>query len=81
MKLVLTIILMNGYVYSFEMNDVKYSAHNCERFFKRLTKVGVVNKRTVSTYNKHEVFAYTCSHQKEELVHRLSVRLGITNER
>lgn len=81
MKLILMIILMNGTVYSFEMRDVKFNVNNCEKFFKRLTKYGVVNNRHVITYNKQEVFAYTCTQEKEDLVHRLSVRLGITNER
>ena len=72
---------MNGYVHTFEMHDVKYSASNCEIFLKRLTKYGVVNNKLVLTYNKQQVFAYTCTQEKEDLVHRLSVRLGITNER
>jgi len=78
-KLILTIILMNGHVHTFEMHDVKYTAFNCETFFKRLTKSVVVNTKVISTYHKQEVFAYTCSHEKENLVHRLYVRLGITN--
>jgi len=35
MKLILTIILMNGYVHTFEMNDVRYDPYNCDKFFKR----------------------------------------------
>jgi hypothetical protein len=79
MKLILTIILMNGYAHSFEMRDVRYSAHNCDNFLKRLTKQYVVNNRSKLYYNKKEVFAYTCSHERESVAYRIKDRLGLNN--
>lgn len=81
MKLILTIILMNGYVHSFEMRDVTYSPHNCEKFLKRLTKQYVVNNRSKLYYNKQELFAYTCSHERENIVYRIKNRLGLNNKK
>ncbi len=49
---------MNGYIHTFEMNDVHYNAYNCDKFFKRLTKHQVVNNRSRLYYNGKEVFAY-----------------------
>lgn len=67
---------MNGVVHSFEMHDVKLSAYNCEKFFKRLTKQSIVNGRHVTTYNKQEVFMYSCSHERESIAHRIAVRFN-----
>ena len=72
---------MNGYVHSFEMRDVKYSAHNCDNFLKRLTKQYVVNNKSRLYYNRTEVFAYTCSHERENVVYRIKTRLGLNNYR
>ena len=79
MKIILTIILMNGYAHSFEMKDVKYSPYNCDNFFKRLTKVKTVNNKSRLYYNNHEVFAYSCSHEKETIAYRFKDRLGLNN--
>jgi hypothetical protein len=72
---------MNGYVHSFEMRDINYSAYNCEKFLKRLTKQYVVNNKSKLYYNKTEVFAYTCSHERENLVYRIKTRLGLNNKK
>lgn len=79
MKFILTIILMNGYVHSFEMRDVTYSPYNCDKFLKRLTKQYMVNNRSRLYYNKTEVFAYTCSHERESIAYRIKDRLGLNN--
>jgi hypothetical protein len=81
MKLILTIILMNGYVHTFEMNDVRYDPYNCDKFFKRLTKHQVVNNRSKLYYNGKEVFAYSCIHERHDLVYRLKNRLGLNNKK
>jgi hypothetical protein len=81
MKLILTIILMNGYVHTFQMDDVKYNPNNCDKFFKRLTKQQVVNNRSKLYYNGKEVFAYSCSHEQYDLVYRVKNRLGLNNKK
>jgi hypothetical protein len=81
MKLILTIILMNGYVHTFQMDDVKYDPNNCDKFFKRLTKVKNVNNRNKLYYHNNEVFAYSCSHEQYDLVYRLKNRLGLNNKK
>jgi len=81
MKLILTIILMNGYVHTFQMDDVKYDPNNCDKFFKRLTKQQVVNNRSKLYYNGKEVFAYSCSHEQYNLVYRVKNRLGLNNKK
>jgi hypothetical protein len=81
MKLILIIIMMNGYVHSFEMNDVKYSAYNCDKFFNRLTKHKVVNNRSRLYYNNKEVFSYSCVHERHDVVYRLKNRLGLNNKK
>jgi hypothetical protein len=81
MKLILTIILMNGYVHTFQMDDVKYDINNCDKFFKRLTKVKNVNNRNKLYYHNNEVFAYSCSHEQYDLVYRIKNRLGLNNKK
>ena len=81
MKLILIIILMNGYVHTFEMDDVKYNAYNCDNFFKRLTKVKTVNNKSKTYYNGKEVFAYSCSYEQYDLVYRIKNRLGLNNKK
>ena len=81
MKLILTIILMNGYVHTFQMDNVKYDPNNCDKFFKRLTKVKNVNNRSKLYYHNSEVFAYSCSHEQYDLVYRIKNRLGLNNKK
>jgi len=72
---------MNGYVHTFEMNDIKYSIHNCDDFFKRLTKVKQVNNRSITYYKNSEVLLYSCSHERYDLVYRIKNRLGLNNKK
>jgi hypothetical protein len=72
---------MNGYVHTFQMDDVKYNPNNCDKFFKRLTKQQVVNNRSKLYYNGKEVFAYSCSHEQYDLVYRVKNRLGLNNKK
>jgi len=44
MKLILTIILMSGYVHTFEMNDVHYNAYNCDKFITGVDYTIMVKK-------------------------------------
>lgn len=65
MKIILTIIMMNGVINNFEYKVDKYDAYFCDAAFKKLTYSGKVRgkKHTqIGTfYKSKEVFAYTCS--------------------
>jgi hypothetical protein len=65
MKIILTIIMMNGVINNFEYKVDKYDPFFCDATFNKLTYSGKVKgKKTTQIgtfYKSKEVFAYTCS--------------------
>lgn len=68
MKLVLTILLMNGSLVSFDFYDEK-SAYQCDRMFDKLTysrtiKTNKGKKQIGTFFRNQEVLLYTCEKRK-----------------
>jgi len=68
MKIVLTIILMNGTANSFEYKVDKIDAYLCDALFKKHTYVHTSRfnegrNKTGIYYKSKEVFAYTCDYK------------------
>lgn len=65
MKIILTIILMNGVLHNYEYKVDKYDPNFCDYAFKKLTYTGKVKGKKYTQmgtfYKSKEVFAYTCS--------------------
>jgi len=65
MKIILTIIMMNGYIHNYEYKVDKYDPNFCDHAFKKLTYSGKVKGKKYTQigtfYKSKEVFAYTCS--------------------
>lgn len=65
MKIILTIIMMNGYIHNYEYKVDKYDPNFCDHAFKKLTYSGKVKGKKYNQagtfYKSKEVFAYTCS--------------------
>jgi hypothetical protein len=65
MKIILTIIMMNGVLVNYEYKVDKYNPYFCDAAFKKLTYSGKVRGKKSTQmgtfYKSKEVFAYTCS--------------------
>ena len=68
MKIILTIILMNGYVNTYEYKVDKIDARLCDALFDKHTYVhtsrfSTARNKTGTFYKSKEVFAYTCNYK------------------
>jgi len=68
MKLVLTILLMNGHFITFDFYD-EQSAYQCDRMFNKLTYSRTVKnnkgtKQIGTFFRNQEVLLYTCEKRK-----------------
>lgn len=68
MKLVLTILLMNGHIITFDFYD-ENSVYQCDRMFDKLTYARAVKnykgKKQIGTFFRNqEVLLYTCDKRK-----------------
>lgn len=68
MKLVLTILLMNGNIITFDFYDEK-SVYQCDRMFNKLTYSRTVrnykgNKQQGTFFRNQEVLLYACEKKK-----------------
>ena len=68
MKIILTIILMNGYANSFEYAVDKIDARLCDALFDKHTyvhtsKFSTARNKTSTYYKSKEVFAYSCNYK------------------
>lgn len=68
MKLVLTILLMNGHIITFDFYN-ENSVYQCDRMFDKLTYARTVkndkNKKQIGTFFRNqEVLLYTCDKRK-----------------
>jgi len=68
MKLVLTILLMNGNIITFDFYD-EQSAYQCDRMFNKLTYSRTVrnykgNKQQGTFFRNQEVLLYACEKRK-----------------
>jgi hypothetical protein len=68
MKLVLTILLMNGHIITFDFYD-ENSVHQCDRMFSKLTYAKSVKnykgtKQIGTFFRNQEVLLYTCDKRK-----------------
>ena len=68
MKIVLTIILMNGYANTYEYKVDKIDARLCDALFDKHTYVhtsrfSTARNKTGTFYKSKEVFAYTCNYK------------------
>jgi len=67
MKVILTIILMNGTVYNLGYEIDSYSARICDKLFDKVTYIGKASgkNRYGTFYKGKEVFAHSCSYEKK----------------
>ena len=68
MKIVLTIILMNGYANTYEYKVDKIDPRLCDALFSKHTYVhtsrfSTARNKTGIYYKSKEVFAYTCNYK------------------
>ena len=68
MKIILTIILMNGYANSFEYKVDKIDPRLCDALFDKHTYVhtsrfSTAKNKTSTYYKSKEVFAYSCNYK------------------
>lgn len=68
MKLILTILLMNGHVISFDFYD-QQSVYQCDKMFDKLTYSKAIRNhkgtKQIGTFFKNqEVLLYTCEKRK-----------------
>jgi hypothetical protein len=68
MKIVLTIILMNGYANTYEYKVDKIDPRLCDALFSKHTYVhtsrfSTARNKTGTFYKSKEVFAYTCNYK------------------
>ena len=71
MKVILTIILMNGTAYSYEYNTIGIDPYLCDNLFKKNTyahtsKFNLGRNKTGIYHKSKEVFAYTCNYKTTE---------------
>ena len=68
MKIILTIILMNGYANTYEYKVDKIDSRLCDALFDKHTYVhtsrfSTARNKTSTYYKSKEVFAYTCNYK------------------
>jgi len=68
MKLILTILLMNGHIITFDFYD-ENSVYQCDRMFDKLTYSRTIKndkgKKQIGTFFRNqEVLLYTCDKRK-----------------
>jgi hypothetical protein len=68
MKIILTIILMNGYSHSYEYKVDNIDPRLCDTLFNKYTYVhtsrfSTAKNKTGIYYKSKEVFAYTCNYK------------------
>ena len=68
MKIILTIILMNGTGYSYEYSTLGIDPYLCDALFKKHTstytsKFNLGKNKTGIYHKSKEVFAYTCNYK------------------
>jgi len=65
MKIILTIIMMNGMLHNFEYKVDKYNPNFCDAAFNKLTYSGKVKGKKYTQvgtfYKSKEVLGYTCN--------------------
>jgi hypothetical protein len=66
MKIILTIIMMNGTIYNLGYEIDSYSPRICDKLFDKITYIGKSSgKNKYGTfYKSKEVFAHSCSIEK-----------------
>ncbi len=74
---------MNGTVYNLGYEIDSYSARICDKLFDKVTYIGKASgkNRYGTFYKGKEVFAYSCIHERHDLVYRLKNRLGLNNKK
>lgn len=66
MKIILTLIMMNGTVYNLGYEVESYSTRICDKLFDKVTYINKSSGRNSygTFYKSKEVFAYTCTIEK-----------------